>query len=109
MRITLLFVLAAALVAACDVGVKSFEPPGPPQLSIVPESASLRVGDRQQFSGYISGQWGTPISVKWSSSAPAVAAVDTGMVTARAPGSAFIILEVSGGVTLADSATVTVQ
>ncbi len=109
MRITLLFVLAAALVAACDVGGKSFEPPGPPQLSIVPKSASLRVGDHQQFAGYITGQWGSPFSITWSSSAPAVAVVDTGMVTARAPGSALIILQVSAGVTLADTATVTVQ
>ncbi len=109
MRITLLFVLAAALAAACDLGQKSFEPPSSPQLSIVPASASLLVGDQQQFVGYISGEWGSPLSVRWSSSAPEVAAVDTGMVTARAPGSALIIVEVSAGVTLADTATVTVE
>ena len=108
MRPMLVSCLCALVLGGC-ADKSFFEPPGPPQLAIVPTSATLRVGVGQQFVAMVSGDYGGPITATWWSSAPAVAVVDTGFVTARAIGGTLVVVRVAARVVLEDTATVTVQ
>jgi len=108
MRLLLVSSLCALVVSGC-ADKSFFEPPGPPQLAIVPTSATLRVGERHQFVAMVGGDFGGPWTVTWWSSAPLVAVVDTGIVTARAVGSALIVVRIAARAVLEDTASVTVQ
>ncbi len=109
MRPLLVSFLGALVLGAC-AGDKSFDPLGPPQIEIVPASATLHVGEHQQFVAMVSGDFGAGAwTMTWWSSAPAVATVDTGFVTARAPGSALIVARVGKSLMLEDTARVAVQ
>jgi len=69
-------------------------------VTLTPTSAALRVGGRQPFTATARDAGGTPLAgrpVTWSSSAAAVAVVDTaGTVSAVAPGAATITATIEG-------------
>ncbi len=106
----LLMGIVCALVVGCSDGKTWIEPLGPPKIDIVPASATLHVGERQQFVAMVTGDFGAgEWTFTWWSSAPSVAVVDTGLVTARAAGSALIVARVGKTVVLQDTARVQVQ
>ncbi|MEW5916773.1 MAG: Ig-like domain-containing protein [Gemmatimonadota bacterium] len=67
-------------------------------ISITPASASLAIGAQITFTAVVSGPLCPPTcGVAWSSSNVSVAVVsDSGVVTARAPGSVIIIATAKG-------------
>jgi Bacterial Ig-like domain (group 2) len=88
--------LAVALASAC--GGDPWAPPGAaapePRLSVTPQRAELRPGERQRFSLAIADAGGVPRparSVRWRSSDPAVVTIDAGgLATAHREGTATI-------------------
>ncbi len=101
--------LPLLVLAAGCAGEKGFEPPGPPRVQISPAIAMIHSGEQTRFVAIVSGDMGMHITTAWSSSAEAVATVDSaGLVSGRAPGDALIVVRVSGKATLADTALLTI-
>ena len=73
--------------ATCQVTVGRIR-----SVTIIPSSLSLTVGATQTLNATVTAIGGVEETVKWSSSAPTIAAVDegSGVVTALAPGTAII-------------------
>lgn len=108
MRANILALVVVVAASACKGS--AFAPPGAPALEIFPAAATLSVETDSQFVALTTGDFGGDPSVSWRSTAPAVVSVGSaGRVIAHAPGSALVIVRVSGRVTLEDTSDVTVQ
>jgi hypothetical protein len=99
------------VVAACGDGTTPPPPDGPPVASVIvsPDTASRRAGETVQMTATLRDSAGAELTdraVTWTSSAPAIAAVDeSGAVTLIAPGTA-IITAASEGITATSRLTV---
>ncbi len=104
----LLLVLAALAFAAC-VKTEIIPEVLEPKLTLEPSSVSLEPGQTRQLDGAYTDEAGEDQSalIQWNTSAPAVASVASGgLVSAQAPGQAWVVAASPGG--LADSVLVTV-
>jgi len=103
---------AAPLTAECAVTVKAPAPPVPPAVAVTGVSLdrselALTVGETAVLTHTVSPANAANKSVTWTSSDPAVAAVDGGTVTAVGPGSAAVTVTSANGHSA--SCTVTVR
>ncbi len=104
-----IFLAGAVLLASACADYKT-GPLGRPELSIFPDTATLRVDDDSQFIAVVGGDFGGTPTVSWRSSPTTIASVSSnGLVMAHAPGSALIIVRAKGSTMLEDTAMVTVQ
>ncbi len=96
-------------VVACEGHYTTM--PLPPGVEISPASARVAVGDTVHLIAWLTGDFppGHPAGVTWTSSDPAVATVDTGVVRGIAPGTAYIGVRPLADTTLRAVATVTVH
>ena len=74
-------------------------------LTLTPRTLSLTVGNTAQLTAVAKDSNDQPVSVTWSSSNPAVAAVNNGVVTANSAGTATITVK-AGDLTLTCAVTV---
>ena len=106
--IKLLFLLPVVLLAAC-IKTETISQVLEPALGIEPGSVSLSIGQMRQLTGTFTDETGEDQSalIQWSTTDPAVVAVSAGgLLNALAPGQAWVVASVPGG--LSDSSLVTV-
>jgi len=104
----LLLLLAALALGAC-VKTEIVSEVLAPKLTVEPASASLAIGQTRQLDATYTDEAGEDQSaqIQWNTTAPGVATVTSGgLVTAVAPGQAWVVAAAPGG--LADSTLVTV-
>jgi hypothetical protein len=105
-RILAVASLCVALLGACDSGT---EVVNVASVAVAPDTATIEVGASRKLSAAVGDAGGAALTgrtVNWTSSNAAVASVDgTGLVTARAPGSAAITATSEGK---SGTATITV-
>jgi len=104
-----LFLLLAALTLDACVKTEIVPEVLEPKLTVEPASVSLAIGQTRQLDATYTDEAGEDQSaqIQWNTSAPGVAGVTSGgLVTAVAPGQAWVVATAPGG--LADSTLVTV-
>ena len=84
--------------ATCSVTVKEDAPVAVTGVTLTPTSATLTVGGKQQLTANVAPANATNKEVTWKSSDSAIASVDdSGLVTARAAGTASIVAATKDG------------